>query len=71
VSSLFTETFVSTHLYNNQIGGVMASVLALIVVDRGLEPRSGQTKDYKFWYLLLLRCSLKKKEQRLVGSESD
>jgi hypothetical protein len=32
----------------NRIGGVMVSVLALSVVDRGFEPRSGQTKDYKF-----------------------
>ena len=29
------------------IGGVMVSVLASSAVDRGLEPRSGQTKDYK------------------------
>jgi hypothetical protein len=25
----------------------MVSMLALIAVDRGFEPRSGQTKDYK------------------------
>jgi hypothetical protein len=31
----------------NRIGGVMVSVLFLSVVDRGFEPRSGQTKDYK------------------------
>ena len=31
----------------NRIGGVMVSVLASNVVDRGFEPRSGQTKDYK------------------------
>ena len=30
-----------------RIGGVMVSVLASSVVDRGFEPRSGQTKDYK------------------------
>jgi hypothetical protein len=28
-------------------GGVMVSVLASSSVDRGFEPRSGQTKDYK------------------------
>ena len=28
-------------------GGVMVSVLASSAVDRGFEPRSGQTKDYK------------------------
>jgi hypothetical protein len=31
----------------DRIGGVMISVLALGAVDRGFEPRSGQTKDYK------------------------
>jgi hypothetical protein len=31
----------------NRIGGVMDSVLVSSVVDRGFEPRSGQTKDYK------------------------
>jgi hypothetical protein len=31
----------------NRIGGMMVSVLASSVVDRGFEPRSGQTNDYK------------------------
>jgi hypothetical protein len=31
----------------NHISGVMVSVLALGAVDRGIEPQSGQTKDYK------------------------
>jgi hypothetical protein len=31
----------------NCVGGVMVGVLALSAVDCGLEPRSGQTKDYK------------------------
>ena len=31
----------------NRISGVMVSVLVLSVVDRGFEPRSGQSKDYK------------------------
>ena len=30
-----------------RIGGVIVSVYASSVVDRGFEPRSGQTKDYK------------------------
>jgi predicted LPLAT superfamily acyltransferase len=30
----------------HRIGGVMVSVLASSAVDRGFEPRSGQTKDY-------------------------
>ena len=29
------------------IGGVMVSMLASSAIDRGFEPRSGQTKDYK------------------------
>jgi hypothetical protein len=37
----------------NRIGGIMVSVLASSSVDRGFEPRLGQTKDYD-WYLLLL-----------------
>ena len=32
---------------SNRIGGVMVCVLASSVVDRGFEPRSGQTKDNK------------------------
>jgi hypothetical protein len=31
----------------NRIGGVMVSVLTSNAVDRGFEPRSGQTKDYE------------------------
>ncbi len=31
----------------NRIGGVMVSVLASSVIDRGFDPWSGQTKDYK------------------------
>ena len=31
----------------NRIGGVMVSVLAWGVVDRGFKPRWGKTKDYK------------------------
>ena len=45
---------------SNRIGGVMVNVLALSAVERGLEPRSGKTKDYKIgiccfsdnWHLL-------------------
>ena len=31
----------------NRIGGVMISMHASSAVDRGFEPWSGQTKDYK------------------------
>ena len=40
---LFSLQFVS---FLKRIGGVVVSVLASGVVDRGFEPRSGQTKDY-------------------------
>jgi hypothetical protein len=32
---------------HNRIGGVIVSVLASSVVDRGFKPRSGQTIDYQ------------------------
>ena len=35
------------YIFMNRISGVMVSVLASRVVDRGFEPRLGQTKDYK------------------------
>jgi hypothetical protein len=46
----------------------MVSVLALNAVDRGLEPRLGQTKDYK-----IENCcfSAKHTPLRQVGSESE
>ena len=37
----------SIPIYFNDMGGVMVGVLSLSAVDRGFEPRSGQTKDYK------------------------
>jgi len=52
----------------------MVNMLASSAVDRGFEHRSGQTKDYKIdinLFLLRLTHSIKEKEQRLVGSESE
>ena len=40
---MFTEPFCGCM---NRIGGVIVSVLASSAVDRGFEPRSGQTKDF-------------------------
>lgn len=40
-------SFMFWHL-TNCIDGVLASVLASNVIDRGLEPRSRQTNDYKY-----------------------
>ena len=49
----------------NHIVGVMVSVLVLSVVDRGFEPRSGQTKDYKIGVccLSVKHTALKKKSK--------
>ena len=52
---LLDVSYIMTQLIQiNRIGGVMVSVLASSTVDRGFEPRSGQTKDYEHWYLLPL-----------------
>ena len=40
-------TFVASQTRSNRIGGVMVLVLSSSTVDRGFEPRSGKTKDYK------------------------
>ena len=51
--SQFVITVIHISLFNlllwiyNRINGLLVSVLASSVVDRGFEPRSGQTKDYK------------------------
>jgi hypothetical protein len=44
-SVLLTHRLCLTKQY--RIGGVMVGVFASSAVDRGFEPRSGQTKDYK------------------------
>jgi hypothetical protein len=46
---LFTTNVVLRQIIHsyNRIGGVMVSVLTSSAVDRGFEPRSGQTKDYE------------------------
>jgi hypothetical protein len=41
------------YCYINRLGGVMVSVLALSVVDRGFEHRSVQTKYYKIGMLTI------------------
>ena len=42
----FSFFFVMYHKKVNRIGGVMVRVLSSCAVDRGFEPRSGQTKEY-------------------------
>jgi hypothetical protein len=48
----------------------MVSVLGSSAVDRGFEPRSGQTKDYKIGICCFSARSIKEKKQRLIGLES-
>ena len=56
----------------NLIGGVMIRVFASSAVDRGFEPRSGQTRDYTIDLCCFsAKHSIKEKEQRLLGSESE
>jgi hypothetical protein len=62
------HTFMLLVKYVNRIGGVMVSVLASSVVDRGFEPGSGQTKDYKIG-ICCFSANHKEKEHILVGSE--
>ena len=46
--------------WKNHSGGAMVSILASSAVDRGFEPQSGQTKDYKIVFaasLLIIQHS--------------
>ena len=58
---------------SNRSGGVMVNVLASSVVDRGFEPRSGQTKGYKIDICCFSakHAAFKQKEQRMVYSNQD
>ena len=57
----------------NRIDSLMVSVLASSAIDCGFEPRSGQTKEYKIgiYCFSTKPRSIKEKEQRLFGSESE
>ena len=50
-NNVIYQSYLAVHIQqlpsSNRIGGVMVRVLASSVVDRGFEPRSGQTKDNK------------------------
>jgi hypothetical protein len=53
-------------LLSNLIGGVMVSVLASSAVDRGFEPQSGQTKNYKIGICCFSALSLFQGNQSLL-----
>jgi hypothetical protein len=55
------------------IGGIMVSVLALNVVDRGLELWSGQSKDYKIGicYFSAKHAALRSKSKDRLAQNQD
>ena len=62
------------HLYmENRIGGVMVSVHAISVVDRGFESCSGQTKDYAIGICCFsaTHTTLKTKSKDWLASNQD
>lgn len=53
----------------NGISGVMVSMLTRSAENRGFDPQSGQTNNYKIGKCCFsTKHSLKEKEQRLVAS---
>ena len=61
------------YLFSNRIGGVMVSLLASSVVDRGYEPRSGRTKDYEIGICCFSvnHTSLRRKSQDWLAQNHD
>ena len=57
----------------SRIGGVMVSVFASNVVDRGFEPRSGQTKDYELGicYFSDKHAALRRKSKDCLARNQD
>ena len=57
----------------NHIGGVMVSVLVSSAGDRGFEPRSGQTKDYRIGICCFpgMQAALRKKNKDCLARNQD
>ena len=57
----------------HSIGGVMVSVLASNAVDRGFEPRSGQTKDNKICFCCFCanHAALRRKSKDLLAQNQN
>ena len=57
----------------HRIGGVMVNVLASSAVDRGFEPRWGQTKDYKIGICCFFakHAALRRKSKDLLARNGD
>jgi hypothetical protein len=56
---------------SNRIGGVMVRVLASSVVDRGFEPRSGQTKDNKIGICCFSAKHVSLRRKRLTQNQDN
>ena len=66
---ILIKWIVRVSFLTNRIGGVMVKVLASSAVDRGLEPRSDQTKDYNIgicWFSDKYAALRRKSEYRLA-----
>ena len=76
-SSVLWYLFISVtelHFRLNRIGGVMVSVIASSVVDRGFTARSGQTKDYEIgmYCFSAKHATLRSKsKERLARNQND
>ena len=57
----------------NRTGGVIVRMLASSALDRGFEPRSGQTKDYTIgiWCLSAKHAALKRKRKDWLARNQD
>jgi hypothetical protein len=66
VKCIYVPTLNKIYLLTNRIGGVMVSVLALSTVDRGIEPHSDQTRDYKIGI-----CCFTAKQEALRSKSKD
>jgi hypothetical protein len=61
------------HNLTDRIGSVMVSLIASSVVDRGFEPRSGQTNDYKLGicFLSAKHAALRRKSKDWLDRNQD
>jgi hypothetical protein len=72
-ASIFVHRKLLQLLCGNCIGGVMVSVLTSSAVDRGFEPWSGKTKDYKIGscYFSAKRAVLRRKSKDWLARNQD
>ena len=62
-NGIWKSCFYNIMWLHNHIGGVMVSVFASSAVDRGFEPRSSQTKDYKICCFSAKHAVLRRKSK--------